>query len=106
MVDSIPLSASAVLLVIAFFTDVRAMRIPNLLTGLFFAAGCGYHLLVYGLAGGLSALAGALAGFVPLLALYLFNGIGAGDVKLFAALGAWLGVLPVLQVLVYSVFYA
>ena len=106
MIDSIPLGASAMLLVIAFFTDIRAMRIPNLLTGTFFAAGFGYHLLVSGAAGGLIALTGALAGFIPLLAIYLFKGIGAGDVKLFAALGAWIGTFSVLQVLLYSIFYA
>ncbi|WP_274649196.1 A24 family peptidase [Paenibacillus humicola] len=106
MIDSIPLGAAAALLLFALITDVKAMRIPNLLTGSFFTAGLGFHLLTNGWNGGLNALAGALAGFVPLLVLYLFKGIGAGDVKLFAALGAWIGTAPVLQVLVYTIFYA
>lgn len=47
---------------------------------------------------GLGWLAGALV-FFPLFAL---GGMGAGDVKLLAALGAWLGPIPVLWIALYS----
>src|SRR5262249_27029843 len=42
-----------------------------------------------------SSLVGAIAGFGLLLVFYLMGGIGAGDVKLLSALGAWLG-LPLI----------
>ncbi|QJC51265.1 prepilin peptidase [Paenibacillus albicereus] len=95
-------AATALLLALAFWSDVRTMRIPNALTGGFFAAGLGAHGAVDGISGmGQSAL-GAAAGFIPLALLYLLRGIGAGDVKLFAAIGAWTGAAAVLELLLYS----
>ena len=42
-------------------------------------------------AGLLSAVAGAVFGFGILILLYLIGAFGAGDVKLLAGVGAWLG---------------
>ena len=71
--------------------DVRTRRIPNYLTfgaalaGLTFqAAGQGWPGLAQGL-GGLGL------GFALLILPYILGGMGAGDVKALAALGAWLG---------------
>jgi prepilin peptidase CpaA len=71
--------------------DVRTRRIPNWLTFAAAALGLAFHLTVNGAAGAGSSLAGLGVGgglFFPLFAL---GGMGAGDVKLMAALGAWLG---------------
>ena len=75
----------------ACLTDLRSRRIPNVLT--FGAAAVA--LVFYLVSGGLTALGWAAAGwgiglllFLPLFAL---RGLGGGDVKLLAALGAWLG---------------
>lgn len=97
---------AAALIAAAFVTDIRTMRIPNLLTGAGFLLGLGYHGATAGWNGAGSALAGAAAGFVPLFLLHLMKGIGAGDVKLFGALGAWLGVYETAQLLMYSILYA
>ncbi|GGD76676.1 A24 family peptidase [Paenibacillus nasutitermitis] len=99
-------SAAALLLAAAFISDIRAMRIPNMLTVSFFAAGCMFHLVCSGLEGVYHSLLGAAAGFLPLLAIYLLKGIGAGDVKLFGALGAWIGAAAVVQVFMYAILYA
>jgi prepilin peptidase CpaA len=99
-------AAAAVLLLIAFLSDIKAMRIPNVLTGTFFVLGFSFHLTAGGLNGGYHSLLGASAGFLPLLALYFLKGMGAGDVKLFGALGAWVGASAVLQVLIYAICYA
>ncbi|WP_165822320.1 A24 family peptidase [Paenibacillus montanisoli] len=96
---------AAILIGIAFICDIRELRIPNWLTVSFFAAGLVYHLGVDGWHGGFFSLLGALAGFLPLLVLYAFKGIGAGDVKLFGALGAVVGAGHSLQVLMYSILY-
>jgi prepilin peptidase CpaA len=83
----------AVLLValVAVFYDVRTGRIPNALT-----FGAAALALVYGaVSGGSSMLAGAaLAWVIGALLFFPFfalGGMGAGDVKLLAALAAWLG---------------
>ncbi|MBW7476553.1 prepilin peptidase [Paenibacillus oenotherae] len=93
------------MLVIALISDIKSMRIPNWLTVSFFVAGCCYQVAAGGWEGGWVSLLGALSGFAPLLVLYAFKGIGAGDVKLFAALGVWIGTTAVLQVLIYAILY-
>lgn len=100
------LVAAGLFLAIAFIVDIRKQIIPNWLTAASFAAAIVYHAVLGGMEGITAALIGAAAGFFPLLLLHLAKGIGAGDVKLFAALGAWLGVWTVLQVLLYSILYA
>ncbi|MCQ6559121.1 A24 family peptidase [Paenibacillus mendelii] len=99
-------AGAGLLLLIALVSDVRTMRIPNALTIPAFAAALLYHCAADGLDGGIYALTGVLAGLVPLLALHLLKGIGAGDVKLFGALGAWAGTYFVLQTMMYAILYA
>jgi prepilin peptidase CpaA len=71
--------------------DLLAHRIPNRLTGSLLCLG---FVLQFAF-GGWSALGqaalGALVGLAVLLPLYLLRAMGAGDVKLLAAIGALLG---------------
>lgn len=99
-------AALVALLIIAFITDVKSQIIPNRLTASFFLSACLYQAAAYGMQGLAAAAAGAAAGFIPLLALHLCRGIGAGDVKLFAAIGAWSGIWPVLSLIFYSILFA
>ena len=71
-------------------TDLRTSRIPNLLTFSAAAAGLAWHAFG-GWAPLASALGGLALGLLLFLPIYLLRGMGAGDVKLLAALGAWLG---------------
>lgn len=103
---TIQLLAAALLLLAALYTDLKSMTIPNLLTVPFLAGGCLYALITGGGHDLLLALGGAAAGFLPLLVLHMAKGIGAGDVKLFAALGAWIGTMAVLQLMMYAILYA
>jgi prepilin peptidase CpaA len=86
-------SAVAVVSVVlaAAVYDLRTRRLPNALT--FGAAGVA--LAVHGAVGGWSELAHAVLGWGVGLAfflpLYALGGMGAGDVKLLGAIGAWLG---------------
>ncbi|HEY2253535.1 MAG TPA: A24 family peptidase, partial [Planctomycetaceae bacterium] len=43
-----------------------------------------------------------MVGGLPFLLVYVKGGMGAGDIKLLAAVGAWLGPWPVLHVLIVS----
>ncbi|MBN2474989.1 MAG: prepilin peptidase [Pirellulales bacterium] len=76
---------------LAAATDLRMRRIPNYLTVPAALAGLAYHTLAP-TGWGLGTSAGGLAvGFALLLLPWLAGGGGMGDVKLLAALGAWLG---------------
>ncbi|PWW02489.1 prepilin peptidase CpaA [Paenibacillus cellulosilyticus] len=97
---------ASVLIACALLTDVRSMRIPNVLCAGAFAAALLYGVIASGGHGLLVSIIGAAAGFVPMLAMYAVRGIGAGDVKLFGALGAWLGTQQVLNLMMYSILYA
>lgn len=77
----------------ACLTDLRRRRIPNLLTLPLLAVGLAYAGLTAGWAGLADAAAGAVIVAWPCLVLFFRAGGGAGDAKMLAATGAWLGVL-------------
>jgi len=89
-------------LVIATATDLRSRRIPNWLTLPFLVAGPilltwlnGWHGLVQSMEGmGLGALVYGI--------FFLMGGMGMGDVKLCAAIGAWIGPGQLLVALVVT----
>ena len=71
--------------------DLRTRRIPNYLTLGTAVAGLAYNFMSHGLSGLADGFLGMLLGFAFLILPYLWGGMGAGDVKALAALGAWLG---------------
>ena len=89
-------------LIEAAFIDGRSFRVPNWLTFHFVLGGWIY---AYWSGGGALLLlvdGGAAVGLMTLLPLYAIGGMGAGDVKLMAGVGAWIGPaftlgLPVLR---------
>ena len=80
-----------VLLALAVRQDLTDRRISNVLTLGGLACGIGLQSLWGGSSGFLNALAGAGVGLLCFLPLYLSKGMGAGDVKLMAAAGAFFG---------------
>lgn len=86
----------------AAVTDVKAARIPNALTLLGAIAGLVAHGWLPGGGGMLNAIAGAAAGFAVFFPIFALGGLGGGDVKLMAALGAWLGWPAVLMAALYT----
>ena len=71
--------------------DLRTRRIPQVLTLGGAIAGFAFHAATGGWQGGLGSLAGWFIGIAIFLAPFALGGLGAGDVKLLGALGAWLG---------------
>ena len=96
--------AAAVLLVgaIACVFDVRTRRIPNQLT----FGGAVIALAFHFWAGGFPALGLSLGGLAVGLAIFFpifaLGGLGAGDVKLLACMGAWLGPMAALWTAMYA----
>lgn len=80
--------------------DVRERRIPNRVTFPAMLVGLVLHGLIGGWAGlGGSVLAGSIAGLI-FLVFYLAGGMGAGDVKLMAAVGCIGGLSPLASVVI------
>jgi prepilin peptidase CpaA len=82
---------SAILLVAAI-GDLRTRRIPNRLVAILALLGIAFSVARLPFIEGLSlAGGGLLVGLVCWLPFYALGWLGAGDVKLYAAAGAWLG---------------
>ena len=86
----------------ACWFDVRTRRIPNRLTFPAAALGVMTATVVHGSAGVISSAAGLLVGLALFFPMFALRGLGAGDVKLMGALGAWVGASVVLGVAFYT----
>ncbi len=81
--------------VVAAYIDGKELRVPNKLTFPMIIAGWVWSAVSYGFAGegwymGLMwSLAGTAVGLLTLLPAMAIGGMGAGDVKMMAAIGAW-----------------
>lgn len=81
--------------------DLKTRRIPNYLTLGVALSGLAFQLANYGWSGLSNGALGLVLGFCLLFFPYLLGGIGAGDVKALAAMGAWLGPALVLYLFAY-----
>jgi len=82
--------------------DLSRRRIPNALTLGAAAAAIFVSASTGGVAGARSSLLGWTVATALWLPLYALGGMGAGDVKLIAAIGAWLGPIDVIHAALYA----
>jgi prepilin peptidase CpaA len=87
-------------------TDIWKFKVYNVLTIPLLISGLVYNAYAHGSAGLVASLIGALFGFGILILFYVMGGMGAGDVKLMAAVGAWLGLPQIYYVFIASSFAA
>jgi prepilin peptidase CpaA len=82
---------TVIVVAVATITDLRSRRIPNWLVLPFLPLGIVVSGWLHGWHGVEQSLEGAGLGVLIFGILYLKFGMGAGDVKLCAAIGAWIG---------------
>ncbi|MGE5095468.1 MAG: prepilin peptidase [Betaproteobacteria bacterium] len=95
------LAAYVAMLAAACWTDVSRAKIPNALTFSGMGLGLAFASLPSGIGPGWAALGLVVGGAVPML-LHRLGVLGGGDVKLFAAIGAFVGLPHVLVVLLFT----
>lgn len=87
------------------YYDVRYRRIPNAFVLATLVGGVAIHSITGGLSGLYGSLSGCALAFALMFMLHIFGAMGAGDVKLFAAIGAVTGaslVLPTFLVVILT----
>jgi len=93
---------AVVVLSVATITDLRDRRIPNWLVFPYWLAGIVVQGVLFGWHGIGQSLAGAGLAIGVFGALFLLGGMGAGDVKLCAAVGAWIGPAQMVFALIFT----
>ena len=86
-----------IVLVVAAVIDGMILKVPNWLTFPFIACGWLHWTMQSGIAGLGWSLMGTIVGMMLLLILRNVGGMGAGDVKLLAGVGAWMGAMVALK---------
>ena len=89
-----------VLMTVAAFIDLRERRIPNWLNLLMILSGIVQSCFATRLVGPGMSVLGLFAGAAIPFILFAIGALGAGDVKLMAGVGAWVGPMPALMVFV------
>jgi prepilin peptidase CpaA len=85
-------------LVLAAAHDIHSRRIPNALSGLFLCIGLFARGALAGGDGLADGICGVVVGLFVLLIPYSMGMFGGGDIKLLAAIGAWVGPVYVLAI--------
>ncbi len=88
---------------VAMYFDKREFKIPNWLCAVGIMNGFCYHLLVDRLLEFPNYIAGTFMPIIALFVLFYFQMLGAGDIKLFAVVGSFLG-KDVVWIILYSMF--
>jgi prepilin peptidase CpaA len=92
MAEYISIGVALAVCIAAVVTDVRSLKIYNWLTLPALASGLIWQVAMHGFHGLLDGVTGVLVAFAVLLIPFVTGAMGAGDVKLMSALGAWVGV--------------
>ncbi len=89
LIENWPVWLVTVTLVIAAIIDGIQLKVPNWITFPMVIGGWVYSGIAFGWEGLAWSLLGTVIGLALLLPAYAIGGMGAGDVKLLAGVGAW-----------------
>ncbi len=90
MVENWPFWVVTVTLIVAAVIDGWKLKVPNWITFPMIVSGWVYSTAWYGWEGLAWSMVGTIVGLALLLPAYAIGGMGAGDVKLLAGVGAWM----------------
>ncbi len=90
LTDNWPVWLLSSVLVFAAVIDGWILKVPNWITYPLVISGWIYSTVAFGWEGLAWSLLGTLVGLLLLLPAYAIGGMGAGDVKLYAGVGAWM----------------
>ena len=90
------------LAIVACGWDLKTRRIPQVLTLGGALAGFAFHCTVGGPGAGFGSAVGWVVGIAIFFVPFALGGLGAGDVKLLGAIGAWLGPMNAVWVGLYA----
>ncbi len=93
-----------VVLAMSLYYDVKEQKIKNFITVPAAGIGLLLNILDQGYAGLILSIQGWIVPVVVLMFFYVIGTMGAGDIKLFAAIGAIMGLPFVVNSFVFSVF--
>lgn len=89
VLENWPIWIVTITLVVAAVIDGVQLKVPNWITFPLIVSGLVYSSLAFGWSGLGWSLFGMFVGLALLLPAYAIGGMGAGDVKLLAGVGAW-----------------
>ncbi len=90
IIEHWPIWFVTVVLIVAAVIDGWKLKVPNLITFPMIISGWVYSTAYYGWEGLLWSLVGTIVGLALLMPAFAIGGMGAGDVKLLAGVGAWI----------------
>lgn len=99
---AIKLVEIAALVMLALINDIKSCKIKNSITFPFIFIGLATNFFLDGLKGVTQSLLAAVFPVAALIILYALRMLGAGDIKLFSAIGAVMGLDFVLYTMAYS----
>ncbi len=90
VLENWPVWLVTVVLILAAVIDGFELRVPNWITFPMIISGWIFSVAAFGLEGLGWSLIGTVVGLALLMPAYAIGGMGAGDVKLLAGVGAWM----------------
>jgi prepilin peptidase CpaA len=102
IVENWPIWLVTIVLIVAAVIDGFELKVPNWITFPFIIGGWIYSFSAFGLEGLGWSLLGTIVGLGLLMPAYAIGGMGAGDVKLLAGVGAWVSIVDTTYAFAWS----